>query len=193
MAPGEDSGDDPDGATADVVLRLPDRNRSAFKDPMGPVTTDTDELLAEAGDPLVAVGDVVTYHLREAGRNPDLAVVDGMTERERASPEVRTVAVDGSPEVSNPAATLTTDLLVAIREGLAADAPRTVVVDGEEDLATLPAVLAAPGGASVVYGQPGEGMVHVRVTAGAKDRIRRLLDELEGDHDRALAALGLES
>ncbi len=58
-----------------------------------------------------------------------------------------------------------------------------MLVDGEEDLA-LPAIVAAPEGASVVYGQPDEGMVHVRVTAEAKAEMRTLLDRFDGDTER---------
>ena len=49
------------------MLRLPDDLRGAFKEPFGPVYTDAERLLSEAGRPVVAVGDVVTYHLRQAG------------------------------------------------------------------------------------------------------------------------------
>jgi uncharacterized protein (UPF0218 family) len=62
-------------------------------------------------------------------------------------------------------------------------------VDGEEDLATLPAVVAAPDGASVVYGQPDEGMVLVEVTPETRAEMRELLGRFEGDVDAALAVL----
>jgi uncharacterized protein (UPF0218 family) len=40
-------------------------------------------------------------------------------------------------------------------------------------------------GASVVYGQPGEGMVHVRVDSEVSERARGLLNRMDGDHERA--------
>jgi uncharacterized protein (UPF0218 family) len=173
----------------DALLRLPEDARGAFKDPMGPVTTDAEALLASAGDPLIAVGDVVTYPLLAAGRRPDLAVVDERTERTAVDDEVAAAIPEADVVVANPAATLTADLLGALRDGLASDEPTVLRVEGEEDLATLPVVLAAPEGATVVYGQPGEGMVRVRVDADARARVRELFDLLEGDHDTALAAL----
>lgn len=178
-------------AEDEVLLRLPDELRGAFKDPMGPVFTDAADLLDRAGEPLIAVGDVVTYHLREAGRVPDLAVVDGYTERERADEEIREAVVDGDVTVENPAATLTAGLLSALRERLDAGSPQTIVVEGEEDLATVPAVLVAPDGASVVYGQPGEGMVLVDVDAETRERMADLFGRLDGDHERARERLGL--
>jgi uncharacterized protein (UPF0218 family) len=52
-------------------------------------------------------------------------------------------------------------------------------------------VLVAPPGATVVYGQPGEGMVRVAVTSETKAEMRSLLERMDGDVDGALAALGV--
>jgi hypothetical protein len=159
------------------------------------VYTDADGLLAEAGSPLVAVGDVVTYHLLEAGRVPDVALVDARTERERVDPEVlaRLEAGDFDRErsVENPAAVLTADLLAALRAAVGSEGTVCLDIDGEEDLATLPAVALAPDGASVVYGQPGEGMVHVVVDDEVRASARELLGRFEGDTDRLFELLGL--
>ncbi len=182
---------DPDGSS-EVVLRLPDDLRAAFKDPMGPVYEDAGALLADAGTPLLAVGDVVVAHLIEAGCRPAVAVVDGFTERAEIDPEVRATLGELEPDVPNPPATLTAELLRALTDALASDEPSTIVVDGEEDLATLPAVLLAPDGAGVVYGQPGEGMVLVSVDGETKRRFRDLVERLDGDHDRADSILGLD-
>ncbi|WP_435359621.1 GTP-dependent dephospho-CoA kinase family protein [Haloarchaeobius sp. DFWS5] len=174
--------DDPDGT---VLLTLPRELRSAFKDPMGPVETDAEILLADVDGPLVAVGDIVTYHLVRAGRDPDVALVDEQTKRERVEDDVReTVAVEPDVRVPNPAGTLTEELVVALRDALASEGPTTVFVDGEEDLAVLPAVLAAPVGGSVVYGQPDVGMVHVQVTAAGQAEIRDLIERMDGDTER---------
>ena len=91
--------------------------------------------------------------------------------------------------VENPAATLSADLLAALSD--AVDRPGSVLVrvDGEEDLAALPAVLVAPDGATVVYGQPGEGMVLVTVDEARRDRCRDLLAAMDGDADRLAAIL----
>jgi len=174
-----------------AVVRLQESLREALKEPMGPVYTDGEALLAETGQPLVTVGDVVTHHLLAAGRTPEVALVDERTEREAVSPEVaETVAAadfDRTVTVENPAAVLTADLLAELAAAVAAAADGTttlIEVDGEEDLAALPAVVAAPDGASVVYGQPGEGMVLVTVDGEARERTRALLERFEGDPDR---------
>ncbi|MFC6725784.1 DUF359 domain-containing protein, partial [Halobium palmae] len=94
-------------------LRLPDDLREAFKEPMGRVYTDPATLLRDAkttGDgPIVAVGDVVTYHLRQANREPAVAFIDGKTEREAVNDEVQATLAESDAErvnVENPPATL---------------------------------------------------------------------------------------
>ncbi len=176
---------------ADVLVELPTALRGELKEPLGPVYTDATALLADAGEPLIAVGDVVTYHLLGADRRPDVALVDGMTEREEADAEVRAAAegFDVRVEVGNPAGTLTRELLVELAAAVARDRPTLLVVDGEEDLAALPAVAIAPDGAAVVYGQPGEGMVLATVDAEARASVRALLEKLDGDPEAALAVL----
>jgi uncharacterized protein (UPF0218 family) len=177
---------------ADVLLELPADERDAFKEPMGPVYTDAEALLSAAGRPVLAVGDVVTAHLERAGHRPALAVVDERTQRGAVDDDVRAALRAPDVTVENPPATLTRELLAALSDALAADDPRVVMVDGEEDLAAVPAVMAAPDGAVVVYGQPEEGMVLATVDEDARWRAGELFDVLRGDHAAARAALGLD-
>ncbi|TKX75321.1 DUF359 domain-containing protein [Halorubrum sp. GN11_10-6_MGM] len=193
---------------SDPLLTLPESLRDAFKEPLGPVTTDAEALLADVdetrerhGSPdegparLIAVGDVVTYHLREAGRAPDVALVDGKTEREAVRDEIEAVLAateERRMTVENPAAALSAALLDALAVALAADEPVTIEVTGEEDLAALPAMLAAPLGSTVVYGQPGEGMVGVAITPESRRRARELFEGLTGDTAAAYDVLGVD-
>ncbi len=182
------------------MLSLPSELRGAFKEPFGPVYADAAALLSDAGRPVIAVGDVVTHHLREAGHRPAVAVIDGRTEREAVDSEIREALSDPERrrDVENEPGTLGEPLLAALADAVAgADVdttpdPITIVVDGEEDLATLPAVLVAPTGSTVVYGQPGEGMVRVAVTDDAKTEMRSLLERMDGDVAGAVAALGVD-
>ncbi|MFC6756844.1 MULTISPECIES: GTP-dependent dephospho-CoA kinase family protein [Haloarcula] len=176
---------------ADVLLTLPAALRSELKEPMGALYTDTAALLSDAGEPLVAVGDMVTYHLLEAGRVPDLALVDEQTKRSAVDSDV-TAAITGFDRtvgVDNPAGTLTRELLEAMRAGLDSDDTTLVDVDGEEDLAALPAVLVAPETASVVYGQPDEGMVLVTPNGSVRERVRSILARMDGDSQAVFAAI----
>ncbi|MFB6074095.1 MAG: GTP-dependent dephospho-CoA kinase family protein [Haloarculaceae archaeon] len=179
---------------ATVLLELPTALRAELKEPLGPIYDDAPTLLADAARPVIAVGDVVTYHLLEAGTTPAVALVDERTERAAVDPAIRE-RVDGfdrEREVENPPATLTDDLLAALADAVDEAGTTLLRVDGEEDLAALAAVVAAPDGASVVYGQPGEGMVLVTCDETVRGRVRDLLERMDGDADAALAALGVE-
>ncbi|PSQ50444.1 DUF359 domain-containing protein, partial [Halobacteriales archaeon SW_6_65_15] len=95
--------------------------RGDLKEPMGPIFTDAERLLSDVDGPLIAVGDVVTYHFERAGVTPDVAVVDGMTKREEVEDRVAEgVARLGGElrevRVENPAATLTRELVRALKE-----------------------------------------------------------------------------
>ena len=176
------------------MLTLPPELRDALKEPFGPLYTDTETLLSESGRPIVAVGDVVTYHLRMAGHEPHVAVVDGRTKRETVTDEIRDAinsAGERRVEIVNEPTELSRELLLALREAIDHEENSLLLVEGEEDLATLPAVLAAPLGATVVYGQPDHGMVAIPVTEATKAEMRDLLVKFDGDADAALSTLGV--
>lgn len=153
---------------------LPDECRKYFREPFGPLFSDIEaakEVFAD--DMVIAVGDVVTHNLVAAGILPDVAVIDGSTMRkpcervpELPVPEVR---------ISNPAGMITGALITAIEDAVRAG-PCLIRVDGEEDLAVIPALCAAPDGAHVLYGQPGEGVVVLTVDADMRSRASRLFE-----------------
>ena len=181
-------------AETDVVVALPEQLRGELKEPMGPVFADPGELLAHVEGRLIAIGDIVTYHFEQVGVSPDVAVVDGRTKREAVAEEVRAV-IDSDTDritVENPPGTLSADLLSGLLTALDSSEHTVLSVDGEEDLAVLPAILAAETGASVVYGQPDEGMVHVAVTPERKAEIADLLAQMDGDPDRLFSVIGYD-
>jgi len=164
-------------------LRLPEEARQSLKRPLGELFEDTksavEHIRRSRPTRLIAVGDVVTAELLGAGLKPDVAVVDFTVMRSPAVEDVRR-AIDAYsvPEVRvrNPAGTITPELRDAI-EG--AESPVKIIVEGEEDLATLPAVLSAPEGSIVAYGQPEEGMVLIEVSRQMKEKFERLIELFE--------------
>jgi uncharacterized protein (UPF0218 family) len=112
---------------------------------------------------------------------PDLLVVDNKTKRMPVSDHI-TEKLDHESyktvRVNNPAATLTKALIDLISESLQSDEHVKIVVEGEEDLATLPAILYAPLGSVVVYGQPNEGSVLVDVTPERKLHIEEFMKRM---------------
>jgi GTP-dependent dephospho-CoA kinase len=155
------------------MLRLPGAHRDLFKRPFGLLYPNIDEILPGLrGRAVYAVGDVVTQNLLKRGVIPDIAIIDGFTMRTpcNRSPLLRVKRV----EAWNPPGTITDDLVEAIHEAIA-DPPRVIFVDGEEDLAVIPLVLAAPVGAAILYGQPREGVVLRIVDEEAKRKADSLL------------------
>ena len=175
---------------------LPEEHREAFREPLGPIETSAPSLLDDIEGPLITVGDVVTYHCEEAGRIPDVSIVDGRTKRESVDPTIEAV-IEASPadrmETENPPGTITKSLVDAVAVALRRSGPTQLAVDGEEDLAAIPAILLGRPGSTVVYGQPDEGMVAVRIDSDSQARARRLFDLLEGDRSELEAVLARHS
>ena len=155
------------------MLVLPEEHRKLFKDPFGELHPDMDSVIPLIANRIVyAVGDVVTHNLQKKGIIPAIAVVDGQTMRMPCS---RMPAMTGNCiRVENPPGTITDELTRALAQAVTRT-PVTIVVDGEEDLAVIPLVLAAPDGTIVLYGQPHKGVVLRRVDAEAKSAAKTLM------------------
>jgi uncharacterized protein (UPF0218 family) len=155
------------------MLRLPEDKRHLFKAPFGKLFPEIADILPFIrGHPVYTVGDVVTYRLIQQGIIPDIAIIDGYSMRLPC--QWGPVEFDRCIRVRNPPATLTDELIQEL-DGAVAHPPVLIYVEGEEDLAVIPLVLAAPEGATILYGQPHKGVVLRTVDAAAKDEARRLL------------------
>ncbi|PKL59326.1 MAG: DUF359 domain-containing protein [Methanomicrobiales archaeon HGW-Methanomicrobiales-4] len=159
------------------MLILPEEQRHLFRKPFGTLYLSLDPVLPLLdGRLFFSVGDVVTDHLLQAGYPPAVAFIDGQTMRRPH--EGVDVTAFRIIHVKNPAGCISPELTQAAHEAIAA--LKTVVqVDGEEDLAVLPLALAAPDGSLVLYGQPGEGVVVLEISAQVKKQAQSLLDRFE--------------
>ncbi|NYT05327.1 MAG: DUF359 domain-containing protein [Methanomicrobiales archaeon] len=155
------------------MLRLPPGNRDRFREPFGDLYPDLARARSRiAGKTVYTVGDVVTANLLREGMAPTVAIIDGQTMR---LPCRHTPILDAPRiRVANPAGTITDALVDAIHTALA-DPPALIQVEGEEDLAVIPLVDAAPEGGVVLYGQPGEGVVVRDIDADAKTIAKEML------------------
>jgi uncharacterized protein (UPF0218 family) len=127
---------------------------------------------------VISVGDRVTETLQALGRTPDVQVVDEVERRvKREAPDVPFVRL---LRAANPAGTITLASIDAVRSALAGKKkPARVLIEGEEDLLAIPVIEAAPLGSSLYYGQPGEGVVMVRIDEGAKASVKRTLARMK--------------
>lgn len=164
------------------MLILPEEHRRLFKDPFGTLYHSIDEVLPHLKrGAIYTVGDVVTHNLRKSGITPSVAIIDGHTMR---SPCKKAPDLSGNCiRVRNPAGCLTDELIQALDIAVA-HPPTMIIVEGEEDLAVIPMIIAAPLGSTVLYGQPHEGVVLRTVTKEARQKAREYLSRFVKAADR---------
>ena len=167
------------------TLILPDSLRQQFKRPLGQLVTGSitecnrviETVIQKESPPkVVLVGDTVSRHAITAGIHADLIIVDNKEKRRASTP-----VPFGSRKtfrLVNPPGTIASEswnvISRAIRIGDSA-----VIVEGEEDLLVLVAASIAPIGSFIVYGQPHEGIVLVRVSAEKKREIAQALLQMK--------------
>ncbi|HTY90236.1 MAG TPA: GTP-dependent dephospho-CoA kinase family protein [Methanocella sp.] len=130
---------------------------------------------------VIAIGDVTAYHLLRAGIVPDMCIVDDMTMRLPVDYEIRKGTAHESFKdivVKNPAGVVSQELIDAIKDNMLSRGHVRIFVDGEEDLAVIPACEYAPVGSLVLYGQPNEGVVAVEVTPEKKRETLLLMQQM---------------
>ncbi len=164
------------------MLRLPERLRKELKKPYGRIVSD----VLEVKNPVACVGDVVSYNFLSSGIYPKILIFDGRSERRpfEKLEKLKSLSSDYfTLEAENPPSTLTLEVVSAVKRAVKlCDAGKKVriLVRGEEDLTLIPLLCALKeGSGSVVYGQPGEGMVEVEVTREKKLLILYLLEQME--------------
>lgn len=80
--------------------------------------------------------------------------------------------------VINPAGVIAIDAWHTIRKALRESPESVILVNGEEDLLTLPCIVESPDNAFVIYGQPSQGMVVVTTSPTLKKEMSSLLGHL---------------
>jgi hypothetical protein len=81
--------------------------------------------------------------------------------------------------IKNPQGTIAEEAVAAIQDALKSNVSVKMIVEGEEDLLTLVAISYAPENSLVVYGQPYEGIVVVKITPEKKAEIAEILRAME--------------
>jgi len=175
------------------TLFLPDSQRHFFKKPIGRLFKGPNHHPGWASfkiskqikkDPpsfIVAVGDIASQSLLLRKITPDLAIIDYRCQRQPISFNLhhqlkkRAVSIWS---VKNKPGTLSGQAIKACQKifpQLINHQPQIIQVKGEEDLLTLIAILFSPLKTSVIYGQPGKGLVQVKVTEKTKEKALQLV------------------
>jgi len=167
-------------------LKLTKELRILLKLPLGKLISGTQDetmaelrkiIAAEKPNKIIAVGDSVSQNLSKHGIDVNIYIIDYKIMRNPIDPYKLSTAI--SVEVNNPAGEITEEAWNKIKELLQQDLKAKIIVDGEEDLLTLPAILHAPNGSFVVYGQPGIGIVIVKVTEEKKKEVEKIISKMQ--------------
>jgi len=168
------------------TLILPAELRQQLKNPLGQLITGSPKetmtklkqlIKQEKPSKIISVGDIVSKNMTEHNIPIHTIIVDNKVARETIKPIK--IKAKRTLHIKNPAGTLTKETWTTIKEALKQDQPTRVLVDGEEDLLTLVAVHQAPENTLVVYGQPNEGVVAVKVTMETKRKVQSIIDTMQ--------------
>lgn len=160
--------------------------RKALKQPLGTLIRgsfiDTMKRLrkmVEQDSPssIISVGDTVSKNLAQNGFSPKLYIIDNKCMRRSTKPFE--LPADRTVYITNPRGTITDEAERAIEAALKESEHVKIVVKGEEDLLTLVAIAYASEDSYVIYGQPHEGIVVVKVTPDKKTEIASILKSME--------------
>ena len=164
-------------------MKLPYSLRNQLKIPLGLLLPEnqTDkkniQKYLSKNSYIITVGDRTTKKMIEFGLIPSLQIIDGQEKREKKEPPKLANAIELT--VQNPAAEITSQSIEMIKNALMMQPPVRLFVDGEEDLLVLPVCIHAPENAIVLYGQPNEGLVIVKITPEIRNKVQSLLDLME--------------
>jgi len=126
---------------------------------------------------IISVGDALSEVLLKNNIFPKILIIDHKIMRKPIAP----FATEGyeTVKVKNNPGTISNESLDIVESALRRNNKVKIVVEGEEDLLALVAILSAPKNSLVVYGQPHEGMVVVEVTPQKKNEIRKIVAAME--------------
>ncbi|MGQ9780864.1 MAG: GTP-dependent dephospho-CoA kinase family protein [Nitrososphaeria archaeon] len=125
---------------------------------------------------IVSVGDATLDYLLSINVIPDIQIVDSREKRvERAQPKP---AHTTTLYVKNPRGTLSDESVDTYKKALSSTKPVRVIVEGEEDLLTLLAIIMSPANSCIFYGQPQEGLVLVKVENEVRSYCQSILDSM---------------
>jgi len=164
-------------------VKLPNSLRGQLKIPLGILLPESqvDKINIEKhlseNSYIITVGDRTTEKMIEFGLIPSLQIIDGQEKRAKREPPKLANATELI--VDNPAAEITPQSIDIIKKAFTMQPPIRLCVNGEEDLLVIPVCIYAPENAIVLYGQPNEGLVIVKITPEIRNKTQKLLDSMD--------------
>lgn len=172
------------------MLRMPEAMREELRKPLGQVFEGTEESTIDTAKEVVksirlyeptmvvSVGDVVSLSMSQVHYHPDVKIVD-LKSRRKDFVETHHVKGKAVWQAQNDPGTISTAAVESIKTTfehvLKTHQKQTLIIQGEEDLLALPAILLAPLGSLVLYGQWNLGVIMVEINREKKEEVKRLL------------------
>lgn len=163
-------------------MHLPENLRDQLRKPLGILIRNsevTKEIILKNIPKdafVISVGDATTEKMIRFGLNPSLQIVDSLEKRSKR--DLPAGQVNTTLNCTNPAAQITNESISAIRSSLGMTPPVRIIVNGEEDLLVIPAIIYASTNSVVLYGQPNEGLVIVKITEETRNKAKSILDSM---------------
>jgi len=165
-------------------VKLPENLRDQLKIPLGLLLaenktdkTNIQKHLSE-NSYIITVGDRTTEKMIDFGLIPSLQIIDGQEKRKKRNIP-KSFGVSTTLTCDNPAAEITTQSIETIKKAFTSQTPVRIIVSGEEDLLVIPVCMYAPDNSVVMYGQPNEGLVIVKITPEIRNKTQTLLNSME--------------
>lgn len=124
---------------------------------------------------VISVGDVTTASVISQDFTPNVCVVDGTTKRGQFE---GSFTAEKEYVIYNPPAVIFPEAWSVMDTAIHDNAKSLIMVEGEEDLLGFPAMLLAPLGSVLLYGQPDVGIVWSPVDEENKSRAKAYLEDM---------------
>lgn len=166
-------------------LVLPEKLREKLRKPLGKIFKSVDNVIIHINSikptQLIAVGDIIVESLLKKKVDPDIKVIDFKSRRK----ELLTFKSQFSKNMQIPnkkyinrSGTINLKTAEKLKE-LIKKGKGWLIVDGEEDLLALPAILYANLGSLVLYGHWQLGIIAVYIDEQTKKKSKILLNRFE--------------
>lgn len=165
-------------------MKLPDSLRDRLKIPLGDLIPENQvsksniQKYLPKNSYLITVGDRTTEKMIAFGLIPSLQIIDNQEKRVKREPTKNNNTYT-ELVCNNPAAEITLQSINVIKKAFVSKTPVRLTVVGEEDLLVIPVCIHAPENSLVMYGQPNEGLVIVKITPEIRNKTQQLLDLME--------------
>ncbi len=161
----------------DLLLKIADKKLdedtlNKFKKPFGKIVKINKNLDGN----VITIGDVVSQDFLKLGIKISLFIVDLKINRVHISNWIPVFTGMTITKAKNPQSTISKELILKVEKAIKSGKNNQIIlIDGEEDLVAIPAILLSPLGTKVYYGQPNVGVVEVLVTSEIKEKLLGLL------------------